>query len=406
MKNQKFVYALLAVVLTMAMLLGACRTAAPAATQAPAAEPTKAEAAQPAQPAQPAVAEDFKIGILTGTVSQGEEEFNEAQNQKAAYGDMIVHNTYPDNFSSETETTISQAVALASDPKVKAIVWVQGVPGTAPAIDKIREIRDDIAIIVGVPAENPDVISAKADIVMAVDEISMGKTIPAEAARMGAKVFIHYSFPRHMGYATIAARHAIMVEECAKLGIEFVDVTAPDPTGDAGISGAQQFITEDVKREIEKYGKDTAFFSTNCGMQEPLIREVWKNGGIFPQQCCPSPYHGYPSALGIDVKGHEGDVQYMLDQIQAKLVENNQQGRMSTWGVPINMLMIDAGVRYAIKFGNGEVAANDLEAFKATIQEAAAARKVGNLDISFYTENGVDYKNYLLLLAPFYDFSK
>jgi len=99
-------------------------------------------------------------------------------------------------------------------------------------------------------------------------------------------------------------------------------------------------------------------------------------------------------------------VQYMLDQIQAKLVENNQQGRMSTWGVPINMLMIDAGVRYAIKFGNGEVAANDLEAFKATIQEAAAARKVGNLDISFYTENGVDYKNYLLLLAPFYDFSK
>jgi len=407
MKKQKFVYALLAVVLTMAMLLGACRTAAPTATQAPAAEPTKAEAAQPGQPAKPvAAAEDFKIGILTGTVSQGEEEFNEAQNQVKVYGDMIVHNTYPDNFSSETETTISQAVALASDPKVKAIVWVQGVPGTAPAIDKIREIRQDIAIIVGVPAENPDVISAKADIVMAVDEISMGKTIPDEAAKMGAKVFIHYSFPRHMGYATIAARHAIMVEECKKLGIEFVDITAPDPTGDAGISGAQQFITEDVKRQIEKYGIDTAFFSTNCGMQEPLIREVWKNGGIFPQQCCPSPYHGYPSALGIDVKGHEGDVQYMLDQIQAKLVEKSQQARMSTWGVPINMLMIDAGVRYGIKYAKGEVKANDLDAFKATVQEAAAARQVGNLDIGFYTENSVDYKNYLLLLAPFYDFSK
>ncbi|MEA4812472.1 MAG: hypothetical protein VB108_07885, partial [Anaerolineaceae bacterium] len=102
----------------------------------------------------------------------------------------------------------------------------------------------------------------------------------------------------------------------------------------------------------------------------------------------------------------EGDVQYMLDQIKAKLEEKGQQARMSTWGVPINMLMIDAGVRYAIKFGNGEVKANDLDAFKATIQESAAARKIGNLDISHYIENGKDFNNYLLLLAPFYDFAK
>jgi len=209
-----------------------------------------------------------------------------------------------------------------------------------------------------------------------------------------------------MSYATIAARHAIFVEECAKLGIEFVDVTAPDPTGDAGITGAQQFITDDVKRQIEKYGKDTAFFSTNCGMQEPLIREVWNNGAIFPQQCCPSPYHGYPTALNIDVSGHEGDVQYMLDQIKAKLTEKNQQGRMTTWGVPINMLMIDAGVRFAMKVAEGKAVATDVETFKATIQEAAAARNVGNLTLSIFEEAGVKYDNFILLLAPFYDFSK
>ena len=205
-------------------------------------------------------------------------------------------------------------------------------------------MRPDIFFISGVPGEDPAVIAAKSDIVMMVDEISMGRTIPAEAARMGAKTFIHYSFPRHMGYATIAARHEIMVEECKKLGIEFVDVTAPDPTGDAGITGAQQFITDDVKRQVEKYGKDTAFFSTNCGMQEPLIREVW-NKRDFP--VLPQPYHGYPTALNIDVKGHEGDVQYMPDQIKAKLSEKDQQGRMSTQFR--STLMIDAGVRFAQK---------------------------------------------------------
>ena len=290
----------------------------------------------------------YKIGIITGTVSQGEEEYQEAMNQVAKYGDMIVHATYPDNFATETETTISQVVQMASDPAVKAIVFVQAIPGAAAAIEKVRETRPDMLFVAGVPAEDPPVIAGKADIVMQVDEISMGRTIPEMAAKMGAKTFIHYSFPRHLSYATIARRLEIMKETCKELGIELVEVNAPDPTGDAGVSGAQQFITEDVPRQIQTYGKDTAFFSTNCAMQEPLIRTIWENGGIYPQQCCPSPYHGYPAGLNIDVKGHEGDVQYMLDQIAIKLKEKGQEGRMSTWGVPINMLMIDAGVRYAM----------------------------------------------------------
>ena len=40
----------------------------------------------------------YKIGILTGTVSQGEEEFRAAEKMKEKYGDMIITKTYPDNF--------------------------------------------------------------------------------------------------------------------------------------------------------------------------------------------------------------------------------------------------------------------------------------------------------------------
>ena len=189
----------------------------------------------------------YKIGIITGTVSQGEEEYQAAQRMKEKYGeDKIVTATYPDNFSSETETTIARVVELASDPDVKAIVFVQAVPGAAAAIDKVRETRPDMLFIAGVAAEDPATIASKADIVLLVDEISMGRTIPQKAAEMGAKTFIHYSFARHLSYATIAARRELMIETCDELGIEFVDVTAPDPTGDAGVSGAQQFILEDV----------------------------------------------------------------------------------------------------------------------------------------------------------------
>lgn len=348
---------------------------------------------------------DYKIGIITGTVSQGEEEYQSAQNMLAKYGDMIVTATYPDNFSSETETTIANVVSLSSDPKVKAIVFVQAVPGASAAIDKVRETRPDMLFISGVAAEDPATISSKSDIVMLVDEISMGKTIPQKAAEMGAKTFIHYSFARHLSYATIAARRELMVQECKELGIKFVDVTAPDPTGDAGLSGAQQFILEDVPRQIAEYGKDTAFFSTNCGMQEPLIRSIWEQGGIFPQQCCPSPYHGYPAAFNIDVTGHAGDVQYMLDSIKTKLVEKGQEKRMSTWSVPINMLMVEAGVDYAIEHLEGRTNGDLDEAALSKIINRIAGGE-GSAKLSKYNENGVELDNFYMLLCDFYDFSK
>lgn len=347
--------------------------------------------------------ENYKIGILTGTVSQGEEEYQAAQNMAKKYGDKIVTATYPDSFQTETETTIANAVSLASDPEVQAIVFVQAVPGAAAAIDKVRETRPDMLFICGVAAEDPATIASKSDIVLLVDEISMGKAIPQKAAEMGAKTFIHYSFARHLSYATIAARRILMIETCKELGMDFLDVTAPDPTGDAGVSGAQQFILEDVPSQVAQYGKDTCFFSTNCAMQEPLIRSVLEQGAIYPQQCCPSPYHGYPAALNIDVAGHEGDVQYMLDSIQIVLKEHDQEKRMSTWSVPINMLMVEAGVDYAIEYLEGRTEGRlDEDVLYRIINKIAGGE--GSCQITHFDENGIRLDNFYMILCDFYDF--
>ena len=96
--------------------------------------------------------ENWKIAILTGTASQGEEEIRAAERAIATYGaDHVVHDTYPDAFASETETTISKLVAFAADPDVKAIVMCQAVPGAKAGFDKVREMRPDILQIAGVP---------------------------------------------------------------------------------------------------------------------------------------------------------------------------------------------------------------------------------------------------------------
>ena len=58
----------------------------------------------------------FKIGIMTGTVSQGEDEFRAGQQLAQKYGARVKHVTYPDNFMNEQETVIAQMVGLAADP--------------------------------------------------------------------------------------------------------------------------------------------------------------------------------------------------------------------------------------------------------------------------------------------------
>jgi len=40
------------------------------------------------------------------------------------------------------------------------------------------------------------------------------------------------------------------------------------------------------------------------------------------------------------------------------------------------------------------------------LNEAAAARNVGDITVTSYNEDGVDLQNFLMLLAPFYDFSQ
>ncbi len=373
--------------MTMALSMAACGGKAEAPAEAP---------------AEGAAAADYKIAIITGTVSQGEEEFRAAEKLKAAYPDMIVTATYPDNFSKEQETTISNTVNLVSDDAVKALVFLQAVPGATAAIEKAKEIKPDLLVIAGVTGEDPSLISPAADIVLNADELGMGYAVVEQAAKMGAKTFVHYSFPRHMGVALLSGRRDLMKEKCAELGIEFVEANAPDPTGDAGVPGAQQFILEDVPKMVDKYGKDTAFFSTNCAMQEPLIKQVLACGAIMPQQCCPSPYHGYPGALGIEIPDDKaGDVEFILAETTKKVVEGGNAGRMSTWTVPVNMLFVEAGVKYAQAYLDGQITER---ADMAAMTDICAEIAGGPVAVQKLEEAGVTYDNFFVLLGNFYTF--
>lgn len=335
---------------------------------------------------------DYKIGIMTGTVTQNEEEYRMAEEMQRRLGEKrVMIRTYPDKFMQEQETTISQMMALASDPNTKAILMVQAVPGAAAAVDKVREIRPDILFILGVPAEDPDMIAKKGDLIFSVDDLGRGYQIVDQARKLGAKVLIHYTFPRHMSYEMLSKRRDLMKERAAQVGIEFVQADAPDPTGDAGVPGTQQFIMEDVPRKVAQYGKDTAFFGTNCAMQEPLVRQVVATKAIYPVQCCPSPYHALPAALGIAVPSEKkGDLSYITTEIKNKVQAAGMSGRISTWPIPVNMSMIQVGTLYAQQYVEGKT--------KGKVDKEVLAKIFNDVTGGVQLKNYKDYSNYYMLL--------
>ena len=344
-----------------------------------------------------ASAEGYKIAIMTGTTSQGEEEYYAAKTLADANPGVVLHDTYPDAFSSEVETTISKLIQFASDPEVKAIIFVQAVQGATAAFTQIAKDmgRDDILLIAGVPAEDPADISAVTDIVLANDEIGCGYQVADLAKNWECDVLVHYSFARHLSYETIVAKRDAMKATAESYGIEFVERDCPDPTGDAGMSGAQAAVLEDIPKVMQEYaGKKVCFYCTNCGLQVALQQAIVNEpDAYYALPCCPSPYHGFQEAFGLTAT--YGDVDGAIKNLATYLNEHNAINRFSTWALPVNMSMINAGYAYAKAYAEGKTDGKvDMDVLNQCFTEACG----GEIELGTYVDaDGKEYPNYLLI---------
>jgi hypothetical protein len=328
----------------------------------------------------------FKIGIMTGTVSQGEEDYRAGQQIAARYPGRVKTVTFPDNFSTEVETVVSQLVGLSDDPAVKVVIAGQAINGSVAAARRIREQRPDILIGFMYPHEDPDVAQTVCDIATQPDELARGVSIIESAQQMGARHFVHYSFPRHMSMVLLARRRDIMIAECAKRGIQFHFVTAPDPTGEQGLPGTQQFILEDVPRELAKYGPQTAFFSTNDGMQEPLIKAIWAaKRGYFVEQSTPAPTAGFPAALGLNIPPDKaGDMAWISAENKRLIAAHGMSGHFGTWSQSIDMVSTRAIAELLIDAVAKKIDVRDSATVRRYIEKEAG----GPVRLHRYSPNG------------------
>ncbi len=353
---------------------------------------------------------DYHIGVVSGTVSQSEDGLRGAQELinkfgAAEKGGKVIHLTYPDNFMQEMETTISQIVSLADDPKMKAIVITEAIPGTVEAFRRVREKNPDILLVANSPHEDPEMIADVADLVLNPDNIARGYLIVKAAQEMGAKKFMHISFPRHMSYELLSRRRDIMKQAASDLGMEFITMTAPDPVSDVGVAGAQQFILEKVPSWLEKYGKDTAFFATNDAQTEPLLKRVAEDGGYFVEADLPSPTMGYPGALGVKFdKSEKGNWPKILKKVEKSVVKAGGSGRMGTWAYSYNFAAAVALGTHVIDVIDGRSEIDDFDQVMASLgMQSPGAGWNGS---QYVDVDGIERENFFLVYQDTYVFGK
>ena len=401
----------LSILLAAAVVTGlaGCGGSNTGTTQAPATQASESKApdaqadtqADDAEETEASGTGDFHIGIVTGSVSQSEDDRRGAEAFQAMYGeDMVKLAIYPDNFTEELETTIQTIVNLSDDPQMKAIIVNQSVPGTTEAFRKIKESRPDIICIAGEGHEDLPEIGSAADLVCNNDFVARGYLIIRTAHELGCDTFVHISFPRHMAYETMSRRVAVMKEACKEFGMEFVLETAPDPTSDVGVAGAQAYILEKVPEWVEKYGKNAAYFCTNDAHTEPLLKQLMEYGGYFIEADLPSPLMGYPGALGIDLTAEAGDFDKILAKVESTIVEKGGADHFGTWAYSYGYTTSAGLAQHALNVLNGESELDDIDDIAKAYQVFSKAEWNG----SNYTnvETGVKLDNVFLVYQDTY----
>ena len=131
-----------------------------------------------------------------------------------------------------------------------------------------------------------------------------------------------------------------------------------------------------------------------------MIKCVVDTKSYFTYPSDPSPFVGFPAALGIEVPEDKlYDTEYMMNAISEKLAEADMSGHMGTWTAPVMTLFMTGSYAYAEAFceglTNGEKV--DAEVFKQALSEAAGA----DVDVENITDGGTTYDNGFYIMCSY-----
>ena len=238
--------------------------------------------------------------------------------------------------------------ALAADARIGAIVVAPAVPGTVAFFEAIRRLRPELLLLAARPSEQYSLYEPVADLVVDLDYLERGWAIPWTARSLGADTFVHVSFARHRSDPRLKAQRDLIRLACRELGLEFVELDAPDPAAKGGPQEVYGFVSARAPLWIGKYGKRAAFYATDDTAAEPLMEAIRAYGGFFVETVEPSVRNAYPYVFMLDPALVADDYRGAFAVLEKKAAADGSAGRFGVWSWSFGEAALEALGRAAL----------------------------------------------------------
>ncbi|MDR2460503.1 MAG: DUF3798 domain-containing protein [Deltaproteobacteria bacterium] len=244
--------------------------------------------------------------------------------------------------------------SLVEDNKLRVLIVFNGPIGTLDAIKGFKEKRPEVPVLVGATEEDLDAMAQVANLVIDQDFISMGYLVPWGAKELGANTLVYVGTTLNLDDSPPARLYATMLVACEDLGITLEQVEVPP-----GKTEADSYIRQNYPLWVEKYGKETLFFTQDSFMTPVLVQGAIAHGGFFMDlDSSPLPL-GYPNTFGDnDVNAFvewEDNLKLMEQVIDAQ----GASGRLGTNAAPWNRVYLLALTKFARLIAIGEARVTD-----------------------------------------------
>lgn len=302
---------------------------------------------------------------------------------------QLLHQVWPDDFLSNPEQT-RQTIRDLLDQDVQGLLIIDAFSGLT---EILAEELDDWEgfLAIGNPGDPLSQAAALADLVLLLDEETMGSCLAEKAYDLGAETLVYYYNEQDFGeQGTLAAQLQLaqVAHSCVQNNMSFIPVLLPQ-------EGSSMFIQEDVPQKVAQYGADTAFFGGSTAAI-PVAESAIGAGAISPTMGYYSPYGQLPAVLGFEVEDqYYGDYDWLDQQLKDKLAEFSGEARLAYFPVDFPS---DLPLRTALAYGEerlGGDGASD-QADLATLRRIMEGITNGPCNLRYYENDGVTYENCVL----------
>ena len=230
---------------------------------------------------------EAKIAIVTEDQEENPDGYKSADYISNMYkfkkengftNDEIKHIVMPKDFvknANKSEETINK---LVKDKDIKAVVFSSREKGMLTYANKLKEARKDMVVLGADLNATEKELADNLDLSYISDTTLDGKNTVQLAKEMGAKAFILYYSDKDLKEKPNLSKKISEIEsECVEQDLALEKVKVQDINSKEDEYSVKKFISEDINKEIYKYGEDINLYGTNYTMDDVILRRAIKN---------------------------------------------------------------------------------------------------------------------------------